>query len=322
MSRGVTKPGVNSVAYSSDGRQIAMGGSGGDVTLWSAQTGAFENTLRGHTGDVRVVAFSPCGQWIASSGDDRTVRLWEARSGTSMQVISGGRFDFVRSLSFSSSGTEIALGNTFGTVYFWDVTTGKCEMEKMEGRGENCFVRHLPKSLCAVSCYGDTGARLWDENGRPSRVILQHSRIVIHHFAFSSCGQWIASVDDDMVHLWRSLLEEGPQDWKYVLAVKGCLGRIEEIVWRPNKLEFATADLGGSTRVWRLMEESGKVGVQMVWGTAGNLLVASGSLFGDAIGLSMFNQNLLEQPVVKDEKFLSMDDESSLSSGDKLVFGR
>ncbi|KAG0057734.1 hypothetical protein BGZ90_005290, partial [Linnemannia elongata] len=111
-------------------------------------------------------------------------------------------------------------------------------------------------------------------------------------------------------------LEERLPDWEYVLAVKGCLGVISEIVWRPNGLEFATADLSGSTRVWRVVEESSKVGVQMVWGTAGSALVASGSLFGGAIGLSMFNRNLLEQPVVKDENFFSLDDDNFLPSDD------
>ncbi|KAF9324527.1 hypothetical protein BGZ91_002900, partial [Linnemannia elongata] len=89
--------------------------------------------------------------------------------------------------------------------------------------------------------------------------------------------------------------EERPQDWKYVLAVKGCLRRIGEIVWRPNNLEFATADEGGSIRVWRIVEESGRVRVQMMWGSGESALVASGSLLDDAIGLNTLNRNLLKQ---------------------------
>ncbi|KAG9071588.1 WD repeats region domain-containing protein [Linnemannia hyalina] len=285
---------ANSIAYSSDCRQIAMGGSGGDVTLWSTHTGALENTLRGHTTNVRVVAYSPCGQWIASS-DDLRVQLWDARSGTSIQVISGNDACFVRTLSFSSSGAKIAFGGKSGTVQVWDVTTGKCEIEKGGSDVWYCFVRYLPKSLQVVSCGGGEGAHLWDEEVRHSRVILQHSGILIQHFAFSSCGQWIASVEENRAHLWRSPLEERPQDWKYVLAVEGCLGLIDEIVWRPNKLEFATADVGGSTRVWRVVEESARVRVQLVWGTGGSGLVASGSVLDGAIGLNTLNQTLLEQ---------------------------
>ncbi|KAG9071602.1 WD repeats region domain-containing protein [Linnemannia hyalina] len=286
---------VNSVAYSSDGRQIAMGGSGGDITLWSTHTGALENTLRGHTRDVKVVAFSPCGQWIASC-DKLTVRLWDARSGTFIQVISGDRLHFIRTLSFSSSGTEIAFRDYSGMVEVWNVTTGKSRMEEGGLNLWFCFVRYLPSSLQVVSCEGGKGADLWDEDGRHSRVILQHSGITIQHFAFSSCGQWIASVEGNTVHLWRSPLEERPQDWKYVLAVEGCLGVIVEIVWRPGKLEFATADVGGSTRLWRVVERFDKVVVQLVWGFGGGgSLVASGSLLDDAIGLNAINRSLLEQ---------------------------
>lgn len=90
-------------------------------------------------------------------------------------------------------------------------------------------------------------------------------------------------------------MEERLQDWEYVLAVEGCLGEIEEIVWRPNKLEFTTAELGGSIRVWRVVEESGRVRVQMVWGSGGSALIVWGSLLSDAVGLSVFNKNLLKQ---------------------------
>ncbi|KAF9539069.1 hypothetical protein EC957_005809, partial [Mortierella hygrophila] len=133
-----------------------------------------------------------------------------------------------------------------------------------------------------------------------------HSRIAIQHLAFSSCGQWIASVEDETVHLWRSHLEERPHDWKYVLAVKGSLGKIGEIVWRPNKLEFATADMYGSTRAWRIVERFDEVVVQLVWGVGRSGLVASGSLLNDAIGLNTFNRNLLEQPVVDHGSFPSL----------------
>ncbi|KAF9133128.1 hypothetical protein BGX30_012416, partial [Mortierella sp. GBA39] len=91
--------------------------------------------------------------------------------------------------------------------------------------------------------------------------------------------------------------------------------KIEEIVWRPNKLEFATADIGESTRVWKVVEESGRVRVQLVWGTGGSGLVASGSLLDDAIGISTFNRNLLEQPVV-DNRYLSSLGHRYLSSLD------
>ncbi|KAG9071637.1 WD repeats region domain-containing protein [Linnemannia hyalina] len=290
---------VNSIAYSSDGRQIAMGGFVGDVTLWNAYTGALENTLRGHAMDVRrivdviAVVFSPCGQWIASC-DEMTVEIRNARSGRSIQVIPGGRHSFA-SLSFSSNGAEIAFGSEWGEVQVWDVTTGKCKMAKNRAN-LLCFVKHLPRSLQVVSSHGGEGAYLWDEEGQHARVILQHSGIAIQNFAFSSCGQWIASVQDDTVHLWRSPLEVKPQDWKYVLAVEGCLGRIEEIFWRPNKLEFATADMSGSTRVWRVVERFGKVQVQLVWGAGGGGgLAVSGSLLDDAIGLNAINRNVLEQ---------------------------
>ena len=58
------------LAYSPDGRRIAVGGDG-TVTVWDAATGRELLTLRGHTGLVLGVAYSPDGRRIASAGLDR-----------------------------------------------------------------------------------------------------------------------------------------------------------------------------------------------------------------------------------------------------------
>ena len=67
---------ANSVAFSPDGATLASGSWDETVRLWRVSDGSLLRTLEGHTGPVWSVAFSPDGATLASGSDDGTVRLW------------------------------------------------------------------------------------------------------------------------------------------------------------------------------------------------------------------------------------------------------
>src|SRR5262249_52941653 len=58
--------GVNCVAYSPDGKQLATASMDKSVKVWDAQTGKELYSLKGHAGAVNCVAFSPDGERLAS----------------------------------------------------------------------------------------------------------------------------------------------------------------------------------------------------------------------------------------------------------------
>jgi len=69
---------VGAVAWSSDGKYIASGGTDNAVTIWEAASGQIAGTYTGHTDAITAIAWSPDGQRIASGSKDGTVQVWQA----------------------------------------------------------------------------------------------------------------------------------------------------------------------------------------------------------------------------------------------------
>ena len=111
--------GVNSVAFSPDGRQVLSGSDDQTVKLWDAQTGLELLSLLGHGQRVLCVAFSSDGRRLASGGEDRTVRLWDAASGRPVHTIEAVNADppVVR---FSPDGRVLASAGSDEVIRLWD----------------------------------------------------------------------------------------------------------------------------------------------------------------------------------------------------------
>jgi WD40 repeat protein len=109
------------VAFSPDGKRIAIGGKENTVILWDVDSGQELKTLRGHTGDVYTVAFSPNGRWVASAGEDSTVKVWDSHTGKLIHSFRG-HTGLVNSLAFRLDGRRLISGSRDCTVKTWDLT--------------------------------------------------------------------------------------------------------------------------------------------------------------------------------------------------------
>ncbi len=67
---------VYSIAFSPDGKYLALGSDDKNVKIWSVEQKKEITTLKGHNRVVRSVSFSPDGKYLASGSEDGMIKLW------------------------------------------------------------------------------------------------------------------------------------------------------------------------------------------------------------------------------------------------------
>jgi WD40 repeat protein len=73
---------IAALAWSPDGKRIAVAGAAPEVNIYDAESGAHIAACKGHSAGIYTVAFSPDSTVLASGGFDGKVRLYDAASGT------------------------------------------------------------------------------------------------------------------------------------------------------------------------------------------------------------------------------------------------
>ncbi len=153
-----------SVAFSPDGRKLAVGRWANSVSLNSIDVLEWDGghrvgeplgvvyedetwlQLDRHWEAVTSVAFSPDGELLAAGGVDGAVQLWAINSGGDIQSIPRvlpRHQDSVFKVVFSSDSKTLASGSDDGTVLLWDLervapfdSTDPPKPEDMNGNGD------------------------------------------------------------------------------------------------------------------------------------------------------------------------------------------
>ncbi len=112
------------MAFSPDGKTLALASYEGTVQLWDVATGKLRETLKGHSNAVMAVVFSPDGRTLASGSSDQTVRLWNVETRRELMQLDPGGVElgqWVQSLAFSPDGKQLLAGAGRGAA-FWSTT--------------------------------------------------------------------------------------------------------------------------------------------------------------------------------------------------------
>ncbi|MFE5631899.1 hypothetical protein [Streptomyces sp. NPDC056543] len=174
----VQKQSVMSVAFSHDGRTLAVTGGtgrpGGDrrllVRLWDVSDPARPAALGGELGEHSVIVnkavFSPVAPVLVTAGGDGRVRIWDV-SDPRKPELSGTLFlnSPANSLAFGPRGHMLATGDNAGNINIWNMGTPTQARTILPTlRAHSTIVAHLafdPTGRTLVSGGGDGKVRLW-----------------------------------------------------------------------------------------------------------------------------------------------------------------
>lgn len=110
------------VAFSPDGKTLAVHGDGGTVQLWEAAGDKLRERIKlpGHPlpkqdGTVNAVVFTPDGKALATAGKDGKVVIWDTASGKALHrwTMPGE----IKALALAVDGRHLAAGGSDGTIY-------------------------------------------------------------------------------------------------------------------------------------------------------------------------------------------------------------
>ena len=112
---------VSHIAFSPDGRHLAVGSWNSKITIWDVVRSRAAHVLTGDTLGVDDVAYSPDGALLASSSLDDTARVWDPSSGRLLRV--WREQQPLESVAFSVDGSKLVTADAAGTIRVWDACT-------------------------------------------------------------------------------------------------------------------------------------------------------------------------------------------------------
>jgi WD40 repeat protein/transcriptional regulator with XRE-family HTH domain len=191
------------------------------------------------------------------------------------------RLNSAMSIDISPDGQMIAVGDSSGLVYLWQLTTTQL-LATFEGHtGWVWSVAFSPDGTQLASSGGDTTVRLWDvHTGQCLRVLTAHTGCV-WSVCFSPDGQWLASGSDDLcIRVWNSR-------GNCLHVLQGHQKNIYSVHFSPDSQTLASGSNDASIRIWDVLSgaclnvlKGHAEGVHCVCYSPDGQLLASGSLGG------------------------------------------
>jgi len=247
--------GVNSVAFSPDGKILVSGGWDDTVRLWDVENGKELHKLAAHKAMVGHVVFSPDGQILASRGGlDGTVCLWDPATGNLLRKLTGlsninpWRFNHDLALAISPDSKTLAT-TARKEIVFFDIATG-AELKRIPAHNYGIALAFSPDGKLLASGGVDEGKdvyslRIWEAaSGKELRKCELPKNEPPTYLAWdpNNNGRLAAVIAEDDMHIFDA--ESG----KEVTRIKHYWP--SRTAYTPDGKKLASAGSGPTIRLW------------------------------------------------------------------------
>jgi WD40 repeat protein/serine/threonine protein kinase len=158
---------VGSLAFSFDGKTLAVGCGDGTIALWDFATAREIRTLAVHSTWIPALAFSSDGKMLASASADHSAILWDVATGQGTTL--HGHLNEVHAIAIAPDGRTVATGTKKdGIVRLWSTTpkpqeqTSQTLRQTLRGGGPGGAGPLSPDGTAFLAVYADRTVELWE----------------------------------------------------------------------------------------------------------------------------------------------------------------
>jgi WD40 repeat protein/DNA-binding CsgD family transcriptional regulator len=239
---------ARNIAFSPDGKRLAMVGDEQIILIWDANTGlelekindSGAGTQAIHTG----VDWSSDGRFVVTGSAVFGIRRWDTETGNLLQTYDNHEAA-VNKVYLNRDDRLILVSSADSTAQILDVQSG-AEVLSLQGHEDSVTdARWSPDESLIATASMDGTARLWSTtDGTQRQAFLAHPGGVLA-VGWSPDGRLIATCGNDgLAKVW----DIGTS--KPVFTLIGHDMAVRDVAWSPDGRWLATAGADGTVRVW------------------------------------------------------------------------
>lgn len=250
-------PRIESIAFSSDGKVLAVAGGApavfGEVQIWNVDERKLQAAYKVSFDSAYGISFSPDNHAVAFGGADKSVRVLNVTDGQELMKFDN-HSDWVFATTFTLDGKRVLSGSRDRAMKLINVSNAQFidDINKLI-EPVLCMSRHPKQDIIAYG--GEQGTpriyRISDNQGRTAanndvnlQKAFERQPGPVHAIAYSPDGEHLAigSVDGE-VRIYKP-------DGARTATLKGHSGAVFALSWHPTKQEIATGGYDGKLRIF------------------------------------------------------------------------
>lgn len=195
--------GVASLAFSPNGKILAVGGADRQIRLVNTEKWVEQSAIKGHGHLVQSLSFTPDGQKLLSGSADGTVKLWEV--GKREERILYCTKAYASNAAFSHDSKRLLTGSNDHNLRIWDTSNGDLlhtlnDHQQDENQNIYPFFLSLSADGKKAATGGIGGIRIWDITA--GKQLLKISFPLGYATTLSPDGRFVTSIGPWGIKVW------------------------------------------------------------------------------------------------------------------------